>query len=131
MPSGPICCPLKEQVSRPSNWPTDATIDRRDVALTMTKQRWRLSDLLRGLGWALVVNIGALGLFVLLAPSGGSLAWAPALVWAMAVLAVTGFSIAEERYLVAAGFWLFQLGLFTLFLGGYMKFLTLVSAQSQ
>jgi len=96
----------------------------------MTKQRWRLSDLLRGLGWALAVNIGALGLFFLLATSG-SLAWVPVLVWAMAVLAVTGFAIAEERYLVAAGFWLFQLGIFTLFLGGYMKMLTLLPTQPQ
>lgn len=86
----------------------------------------RLTDLLRGLAWALLIDLGAAGLFFLL-KGAGALAWAPALVWAMAALAVTGFSIAEERYLVTAGFWLVQLGLFTLFLGGYMKLLTILS----
>lgn len=95
----------------------------------MTKQRLRLSDLLRGLAWALAVDLGALGLFLLLAKGGGSLVWVPALAWAMAALAVTGIVVAEERYLVAAGFWLFQLGVFTLFLGGYMKLLTLLPSQ--
>lgn len=94
----------------------------------MTRQRWRLWDLLWGLGWALLCNVAAAGLFFLLA-GAGSLAWAPALFWAMAALAVTGFAIAEERYLIPAGFWLFQLGLFTLFLAGYMKALTIILPQ--
>ncbi|HYF96188.1 MAG TPA: hypothetical protein VD969_28600 [Symbiobacteriaceae bacterium] len=90
------------------------------------RQRWRFSELLRGMAWGILLDLGAAVLFYLM--SGlGSMAWVPALVWAMCALAVTGFSIAEERYLLTGGYWIVQLGLFTLFLSGYMKFLIMVS----
>jgi hypothetical protein len=81
-----------------------------------------VSDLLRGLLYAFLTDIAFLGLLWVL--HAGGLIWAPALVWAMAALVITGIAIAEERYLIAGGFWLLQLGVFTLFLAGFVKLLT-------
>ncbi|HWI60649.1 MAG TPA: hypothetical protein VNT75_02290 [Symbiobacteriaceae bacterium] len=91
------------------------------------RQHWRFSDLVKGLGWGVLVDLVTLGLVLLLTLNAVSMAWAGGLVWGMAALAVTGFSIAEERYLTAVGFWLVQLGLFALFLGGYIQLLAILS----
>lgn len=90
------------------------------------KVRSRAADLGRGLLYALLLDAGAIWLTWLAGGSG--LVWAVGLVWAMVALAVTGISVMEERYLIAAGFWLFQVGLFTLALAGYIKVLSLLCA---
>lgn len=88
------------------------------------KVRNRWADLGRGLLYALLLDTGAIWLTWLAGGSG--LVWALGLVWAMVALAVTGIAIMEERYLIAGGFWLLQVGVFTLALAGYIKVLSIL-----
>jgi hypothetical protein len=80
-------------------------------------------DVAVGLLYALGLDV-VWGLLMLLPVSG--LAWVLVIVWAMAVLAVIGFTIAEERYLVTGGFMLGQLLMFTLWLFGVLGTLSLL-----
>jgi hypothetical protein len=90
----------------------------------MVRRRKGLVELGMGLLYALLLDVAWMALIFLLPL--GALVWVLVVVWAMAVLVVTGYTIAEERYLLAAGFWLGQLFLFTLWLFGVLGALSLL-----
>jgi hypothetical protein len=84
-----------------------------------------LADLGRGVCYGLGLNLAWITLIVLF-PSA-NLVWVWVLLWAMAVLSVTGISVAEGRYFITGGFWLVQLLSFAIWLLGLMQLLSILT----
>lgn len=87
----------------------------------VVRNRWL--DLLKGLGYAVAMDATAtaLGLAV---PGIGR--WILAMVWALAALALSGIAMMEERYMLAAGFWLSHVVIFGLLFAGWLALLAVL-----
>ncbi len=81
-----------------------------------------------GLGMLYAILLDLTGLVMLWLVSSWELGpWALILLWIMVALAITGISIAEQRWLLPVGFWAVQLGVFTLWLVGYFQLVRLLN----